>query len=82
MAPWTTTPRRTPASRSTAWSSRAAGRCLRGLTERLATTTRFDVVDGDPMSALRIGKTGLSEQQLAFVKPLAAVPVGLALGAV
>lgn len=58
------------------------GSCLRGLTERLATTTRFDVVDSDPMSTLRIGKTGLSEQQLSFVKPLAAVPVGLALGAV
>jgi type IV pilus assembly protein PilM len=34
------------------------------------------------MAALRVGRTGLDEAQLEFVKPLAAVPVGLALGAI
>jgi type IV pilus assembly protein PilM len=34
------------------------------------------------MANLRIGRTGLDEAQLAFVRPLAAVPVGLALGAI
>jgi hypothetical protein len=29
-----------------------------------------------------MGKTGLSPEQLAFVEPLSAVPVGLAMGAV
>ncbi len=58
------------------------GSCLRGLAERLGTTTRFEVVAGDPMANLRIGSTGLSPEQLSFVQPLAAVPVGLALGAV
>lgn len=58
------------------------GSNLQGLAERLAATTRFDVVAGDPIGALRIGRTGLSPEQLSFVQPLAAVPVGLALGAV
>jgi hypothetical protein len=31
---------------------------------------------------MRIGSTGLDDRQIAFVKPLAAVPVGLALGAI
>ena len=34
------------------------------------------------MLGLRLGKTGLSDEQVDFVQPLAAVPVGLALGAV
>lgn len=58
------------------------GSQLRGLTERLAATTRFDVVDGNPISSLQVGRTGLSPEQLSFVQPLAAVPVGLAMGAV
>jgi type IV pilus assembly protein PilM len=58
------------------------GSCLRGLAERLSSTTRYDVVAGDPMATLNIGRTGLSPEQLQFVQPLAAVPVGLALGAV
>ncbi len=56
------------------------GSTLRGLAERLSGATRLDVVAGDPMSSMRIGRTGLSEQQLSLVQPLAAVPVGLALG--
>ncbi len=57
------------------------GSMLRGLVDRLANVTRIDVVAGNPMATMRIGKTGLNEQQLSIVQPLAAVPVGLALGA-
>jgi type IV pilus assembly protein PilM len=44
--------------------------------------TRRDVMRGNPTGHLQIGDTGLDENQLATVQPLAAVPVGLALGAV
>jgi type IV pilus assembly protein PilM len=57
------------------------GSRLGGLAERMAVATRLPVVPGDPMANLRIGRTGLDDTQLDFVKPLAAVPVGLALGA-
>lgn len=57
------------------------GSRLDGLVDRLARDTRLPVLSGDPMANLRIGKTGLDELQLEFVRPLAAVPVGLALGA-
>jgi type IV pilus assembly protein PilM len=57
------------------------GSRLDGLLERMASATRLPVVAGDPLSTLQIGRTGLDEHQLEFVKPLAAVPVGLALGA-
>lgn len=57
------------------------GSRLDGLLDRLARDTRLPVVAGDPMANLRIGKTGLDEMQLEFIRPLAAVPVGLALGA-
>jgi type IV pilus assembly protein PilM len=58
------------------------GSRLEGILERLAAATRLPVHGGDPMAHLRIGKTGLDHAQLSFVKPLAAVPVGLALGAI
>ena len=58
------------------------GSRLRGLADRLAHATRLPVDVGNPMASLRVGKTGLSPEQLSFVQPLAAVPVGLALGAV
>jgi type IV pilus assembly protein PilM len=58
------------------------GSRLEGLLDRLATSTRLPVISGDPLRPLRMGKTGLDEQQLEFIKPLAAVPVGLALGAI
>jgi type IV pilus assembly protein PilM len=58
------------------------GSRLEGLLDRLAAATRLPVVAGDPMANLRIGRTGLDDTQLDFVKPLAAVPVGLALGAI
>ena len=32
------------------------------------------------MTTLHIGKTGLTSEQLGFVEPLVAVPVGLAMG--
>ena len=57
------------------------GSKLTGLAERLSITTRVGVVLGSPIANLQIGNTGLDEQQLATVQPLAAVPVGLALGA-
>ena len=57
------------------------GSQLRGLTDRLGQATRLPIVAGNPMSSLHIGRTGLDDAQLAIVQPLAAVPVGLALGA-
>jgi hypothetical protein len=33
-----------------------------------------------PLSLLKLGKTGLTEAQLAVVEPVVTVPVGLALG--
>jgi type IV pilus assembly protein PilM len=57
------------------------GARLARLAERLAVATRVTVDVGNPLHALRLGMTGLSPEQLAFVQPLSAVPVGLALGA-
>jgi type IV pilus assembly protein PilM len=56
------------------------GARLGGLAQRLQVTTRVPVEVGTPMHTLRVGRTGLSPEQIAFVEPLAAVPVGLALG--
>jgi type IV pilus assembly protein PilM len=58
------------------------GSRLEGLADQLSAGTRLPVVTGDPLQPLRIGRTGLDEDQLEFIKPLAAVPVGLALGAI
>lgn len=57
------------------------GSRLGGLVDRLARDTGLPVLAGDPMANLRLGNTGLDEMQLEFIRPLAAVPVGLALGA-
>ena len=57
------------------------GSRLQGLAERLEAATRLPVVSGDPLRSLSLGHTGLSDEQIDFVQPLAAVPVGLALGA-
>jgi type IV pilus assembly protein PilM len=54
---------------------------LGGLCTRLQVATRLPTVSGTPLERLRVGRTGLSPEQLAAVAPLAAVPVGLALGA-
>jgi type IV pilus assembly protein PilM len=56
------------------------GARLGGLAQRLQTITRVAVEVGTPMNNLQVGRTGLSPEQIAFVEPLAAVPVGLALG--
>jgi type IV pilus assembly protein PilM len=58
------------------------GSRLEGLIDRLAGGIRLPVISGDPLWPLRMGRTGLDEDQLEFIKPLAAVPVGLALGAI
>jgi type IV pilus assembly protein PilM len=56
------------------------GARLTGLAQRLAMATRLPVQPGAAMAALRVGKTGLSPDQLSYVEPQIAVPVGLALG--
>jgi type IV pilus assembly protein PilM len=58
------------------------GSRLGGLAERLEAATRLPVLAGNPLRTLKIGRTGLTDEQIDFVQPLAAVPVGLALGAV
>lgn len=56
------------------------GSRLTGLAERLATATRLPVDVAAPLSELTMGKTGLTDEQLSYVEPMATVPVGLALG--
>ncbi len=56
------------------------GSRLTGLAERLSGATRLPVEVARPMSALKLGKTGLTEEQLAYVEPMVSVPVGLAMG--
>jgi type IV pilus assembly protein PilM len=56
------------------------GARLGGLAQRVALATRLAVEPAAPMSTMRIGKTGLSPEQLSYVEPLVTVPVGLAMG--
>ena len=56
------------------------GSRLLGLVERLQSATRLPVEVARPMSVLKIGKTGLTPEQLAYVESMVTVPVGLALG--
>ncbi|MCW2600797.1 MAG: type pilus assembly protein PilM [Frankiales bacterium] len=56
------------------------GSRLNGLADRLSSATRLPVQPARPMSGLKLGKTGLSPDQLAYVEPMVAVPVGLAMG--
>jgi type IV pilus assembly protein PilM len=56
------------------------GARLGGLLNRLALATRLPVTQAAPLSTMRMGKTGLSADQLSFVEPLVTVPVGLAMG--
>jgi type IV pilus assembly protein PilM len=56
------------------------GSRLGGLVERLSAATRLPVEVARPMSALKLGKTGLTDEQLAYVEPMVTVPVGLAMG--
>lgn len=56
------------------------GSQLGGLAERLASATRLQVEPATPYASLKLGKLGLSTEQLQYVQPLVAVPVGLAMG--
>jgi len=56
------------------------GGLLKGLDRRLSAAVRAPVMPATPLSRLAIGRTRLSAEQLSFIDPLAAVPVGLALG--
>lgn len=56
------------------------GSLLPGFGQRLSAATRLPVQPARPMSVLKIGKTGLTPDQLSYVEPLVAVPVGLAMG--
>ena len=56
------------------------GSRLTGLAERLAAATRLPVEVARPMSVLKMGKTGLTDDQLAYIEPMVTVPVGLAMG--
>jgi type IV pilus assembly protein PilM len=56
------------------------GSRLHRLSEQLSMATRLPVELGSPVSSLRVGRTGLTPEQIEYVDPLAAVPVGLALG--
>jgi len=56
------------------------GSQLPGLVERLGAINNLPVERGEAFGAVRLGNHGLSEEQLAFVTPMACVPVGLAMG--
>jgi type IV pilus assembly protein PilM len=56
------------------------GSLLGGLVDRLTTATRLPVELARPLSVLKLGKTGLTDEQLEYVEPMVAVPVGLAMG--
>lgn len=56
------------------------GARLHGFPQRLAERLRVPVDVGSTLSWVGVGGTGLSPAQLSFVDPVAAVPVGLALG--
>jgi type IV pilus assembly protein PilM len=56
------------------------GSRLGGLAERLSGATRLPVEVARPMSSLQLGRTGLTDDQLAYVEPMVSVPVGLAMG--
>ena len=52
-----------------------------GLEDRLRATLALDVRRGRPLADLDVRKSGLTEEQVAHVEPVAAAAVGLALGA-
>ena len=56
------------------------GSRLSGLADRLSASTRLQVQAAHPLSALKLGKTGLTPDQLAYIEPMVTVPVGLAMG--
>jgi type IV pilus assembly protein PilM len=58
------------------------GSRLAPLAEQLADTLHLPVEAGQALTALQIGRVGLDSESLADLEPVAAVPVGLALGEV
>ena len=56
------------------------GSRLGGFAERLSSSTRLPVELGTALANMKMGKTGLSAEQLQYIEPLVSVPVGLALG--
>jgi type IV pilus assembly protein PilM len=52
-----------------------------GLMPRLEQTLGLDVRRGQPLGELNVSKSGLTQEQVAHVEPVAAAAVGLALGA-
>ena len=52
----------------------------RGMLDHLQRTLGNTVEVGRPLASVRVGRTGLSETQLADAEPILAVPIGLALG--
>ena len=56
------------------------GSLLPEMSQRLAVAVRAPVITGTPFATLDTSGVGLSDDQLRFVEPMAAVPVGLALG--
>ena len=57
------------------------GSLTSGFAERLEETLKTQVQVGSPLSQLNVSKSGLTEEQVAQVDPVAAAAVGLALGA-
>ena len=53
-----------------------------GLSERLETTLRSDVLRASPLADIDITKSGLTPEQVAQVEPVAAAAIGLAMGGV
>jgi type IV pilus assembly protein PilM len=58
------------------------GSLLWPLAERLQAALQLPVERGRTLASVQVGRIGLDAEQLAELEPLAAVPVGLALGAV
>jgi type IV pilus assembly protein PilM len=58
------------------------GSLLGPLAQRLQDALRLPVEHGQALAAVRPGRLGLDDAQLAELEPVAAVPVGLALGVV
>ncbi len=56
------------------------GAQLSGMNQRLAQALRLPVETGRPFGNMQLGRLGLSPEQLRYVEPLVAVPVGLAMG--
>jgi type IV pilus assembly protein PilM len=58
------------------------GSLLRPLAERLQAALQLPVERARTLASVQVGRIGLDAEELAELEPLAAVPVGLALGAV